>query len=239
MKPVFKIHIKNNNILVVEGLEDYFPSNETPIEAHDYKWEETTTINVIYKLSSDYKKCLVDYQVIQHGSNYDISEFELCEDGLYGIDRIILPNRQWVENYKISPTETYTSVYFEEDGKFYNLNNSIETEVTLDELVHVDDLTSTILEATKTTFLMYNIFKCYNEKLTMKLNHRLKNCTCNDCEDFKSSTDDILWLFIAAIKFSLQQRDTYKAQWYLEQLNSCNILCDNVNNRKEEDCGCS
>lgn len=233
MDAVCKLYIKNGTTLLVEGVEIYPESCE---EIREYTWRKSVSINVLYKVNSSCNKDLLSYQIVEHTGKYDESEFKLSEDGLYGIKRIILPNAEYIaECSDLLPV--YSDIYWYDAGVFFK-NDSI---VDIQEILNLEDEAeeTTVLQTTQTTFLMHYIFKCYNEKLTLKLNNRLNKCKCkgSDCIDnpWTESEDEILWLFIAAIKFSLQCEDIYKAQWYLEQLTECNILCDNL---KNTGCGC-
>ena len=97
---------KNQNCeIIVTGkeLDQNYYAQELSTEIGSFRYIDTVTINVLYKVNSNNEETLKTMQIVQHlqenvnGDVQNISDktqFQLDEDGLYRIAHIIIPTRE-------------------------------------------------------------------------------------------------------------------------------------------------
>ena len=248
MRPQFKLSKVGEFGISIEGLgcdSGQYLTNDI-LSKEKYKRTDSVTINILYASNSKGEESYIKHSIRVHeGDCSDVDSFILEKDGLYKIVHIILPTKAWAEAYIDSEghaIDKIAKIYYYDENKIFltedTLNDSVE--VTIQDLV--DELagaTNTIKRTDKHTFLAAYLQACHfnliKKALTL-LGDSCKNC---DTSDYKLATTnrDIVWMFVNAIKYSLELKNLYQAQMYLEKFWRCNTFCESVN-INSTDCGC-
>lgn len=263
MKSIFKISRIGEFGLLIEGLEAegediQYLSESLTISNDAYKWTQSVTINTVSTLNASGDETFEKYYVVDHEDCCnDRLEVQLKKDGLYRIAHIILPTKQWIDDYiefNDNPAEDFDyfdKIYYYDDGKFYlwevdsNKGTEVEFKTIYDEIPSDDESDesnrNTIVRSDKNTFAMYYLNDCFGKLLKNILRDFSRDCVnCSSDTNSKKIADrDLMWMFINVIKYSLDCGELYEAQRFLEKFNRCNIICDYHNLKKwDNDCGC-
>ena len=252
MEAKFNICKKGTCEIQVSGLErdlDFY-LNEEQVSFRNYTFEQTATINVVTAINSSEEEEMESYSLVPH-SDLDIDDIELKKDGLKKIDHIIIPTIAWI-NYVLerdaSSLDLYTNgIYIiGTDDKFYKYKNGQLTEVSIDEILEVNQENTTLIKDSLHTFSICHLEECFF-KLCMYL---LENMPCSDpclsdkMKAFKGDilNRDIVWMVLNAIKYCIEQQKFFKAQSLLERIQTCWGICkdiDNINSTQYKGCGCN
>ena len=105
MESKFKISKIGKFGLLIEGLEsddNQYLREDLTISNEAYKWTQSVTINTVSTLNASGDETFEKYYVVNHAVCCDDRlEVQLKKDGLYRIAHIILPTKQWIDDYII------------------------------------------------------------------------------------------------------------------------------------------
>lgn len=248
MNSLVKICNVNNCNISVTGLEQDSEQylNERQVSIRNYTWEDTITLNIILTVNSKEEEEMETYEVVPH-TDIDSVDFTLQKDGLYKVKHIIMPTNEWfnyVKERDINHFDEYSIVYFFdlETERFFKYNKGVLSTIEIQEILEVNIEATNLVESISYTFEMCHIKECF-----FKLcKHLLENmpCECVNAKDFSDEilNRDIIWMAINVIVYLLEQRQYYKAQSILEQIETCWGICNNLDNKIKGvgyDCGCS
>ena len=254
MEPVFKISKIGEFGILIEGLScdsDQYQNPGAVISRDLYKWEESVTINILFSVNSKGEETFEDYLILEHLNECsDRSTFELSKDGLYKVVHIILPTKAWAEAYLDSEGHEGNKkdkVIYYDNGNLCITEGLIEDKVDFSITELYEELAgygNTIKRVDKQTFIASYLQSCLNSLIQKALN--LLGDACGQCEtsEYKIVTTnrDIVWMFVNAVKYSLELKQLYRAQKLIEQFWRCNTFCkpyyNNNNKYKTNDCGC-
>lgn len=260
MEAQFKVSKLGEFGLLVEGLtgeDDGYLSTENPVSHRAYKWEHSVTLNVLFALDSDGERTYVDRSVVKHigeDDGYEKSEFDLKKDGLYEVVHMIIPTKEWLDlMHSLGATTSdtfkqYTDLYYydEEQKKFY-LSKRVDGVEGSNEPANMEDLykvqnrvSTTIVSDFGTVFRYPHLERCYHTLIKDLLQCVKSNSNCPSAElVIKERNRDLILMFLSAIKFSIDLKNHFEAQRYLERLNKCNNICSDTKvYRKDNGCGC-
>lgn len=251
MQAKFSICKKGTCGIQVSGLEKdsgwYLISESDGFR--DYTFEQTATLNIVIAIDSNENETIESYSLVPH-TDLDIDEITLDKDGLKRVEHIIIPTRSWLDyiiDIGSQVLDSYTNgVYFlGNDDKFYKLFHGVTKEVTLKEILEVNQENTTLIKISLHTFELCHLEQCFF-KLCMYL---LENMPCSDpCFDSKVKgftseilNRDIIWMALNAIKYCIEQQQFYRAQQILERIETCWGICkdlENINSTQYKGCGC-
>lgn len=252
MQNSFKFYRKGE-YFYIEGTELYsqeyceqFSSN-----FQTYKYEDTITINLVYKVSSDQNSELISKEIVPHISNHDYSKVILENDGLHKIVHIVLPTSKWISKYiktygsdKLFQTYAFIYFYNEEDGevnKFFQDGSIEQVEDDIISQINIEE--TTLCRSGQFAFQLDNLEYCY---YILCCNMLDKICPIDECTDYNDQEWYLLHLIqieLYVIKFLLECGRYLEAQEILENLSGCAGPCANLNigtyKNIKSDCGCS
>ena len=224
MKPNFVICKTDNCSITITGLEKDDLQYVNYIDYREYRYEDCVTINIIIPVDSKQDEGEYIYSINLHDSEIDATTMEFPKDGLYRIVHLIIPTRQWLDEYTIE-LPNYTYIY--EGGKILKIiqsgldvENRTEEEVTLQEVINVNGITN-IYYDDKYTFSICRLKECY---YNFCRDYFAKLCV-NKCDKLDNYNRDIIWIGLNTIKYLLDLDKYYEAQGILEQLTGCTGLC--------------
>lgn len=248
MESVFKIcKIAGCGISVI-GLEqdsNYYLSSEQ-VSTRNYTWEQTVTLNALFMIDSKEEETLESHEVVPH-TDIDSVDFELNKDGLYKVKHIIIPTQIWYE-YVLArdplSLDEYSAIYFFDttQEKFCKAVSGNVYEVCLEEILEVNNETTTLIESTNYGFELCHLKDCFF-KICKNLLENLP-CECTNAKDFKQDilNRDIIWMVINVVTYLIQKQQYYKAQSILEQVETCWGICGSLDkqiNGGGSNCGCT
>lgn len=248
MNSIFKICNTGNCNISITGLEQDSDQylNEPQVSNKNYTWEDTVTLDVIYKVGSDEEETLESYEVVPH-TDIDSLEIELKKDGLYKILHIIVPTQSWFQyvcERDVQHLDSYELLYFfnTTDECFYKYNLGNIQKIELEEMLEVNLSITNLVVGDKYTFNLCYLKECFF-KLCKYLLDNLP-CECTTAKDFKQDilNRDIIWMALNVINYLIQQGNYFKAQSILERIDTCWGICSKLNNRSIDGstgCGCN
>ena len=236
---------KNQNCeIIVTGkeLDQNYYSQELSTEIGSFRYIDTVTINVLYKVNSNNEETLKSMQIVQHlqenidgetVNNSDKTQFQLDEDGLYlmvfefGPEYIPYDNIYVYDNLRLCK-------YVE--GEFIQVPYSEILEESSEGL-NIEN--STIFSMCKETFSFCHVKKCYT-KIATKLLNKYCPLDCN-LDLFKDLIykRDLLWMVMNIITYLLELGSFLEAQRIIEQFIRCNDFCkEELKSKGGVSCGC-
>ena len=258
MDSIFKISKKGLCGITVTGLEldndEYLNEDNVLISTRNYTYTQSVTINVLKSINAQQEETVRDTKVVLHKVDcIDESDFEMEVDGLHSIIHIILPTQDWLNNVLTHSPESLDSYY---GVYFYNTNtntymkyeNGQSVLTSLEEILEINalppasinDLTTTIIKNSKSTFCLCKIRDCFYQ-ICRKLLEAYP-VKCPDKSDDIATWQyyrDILWMAINTIKYLLEKEQFYEAQRILQEINYCGSICGNTAKKVNSSCGCS
>lgn len=255
-----KINIERNGEfgIVVRGLEkeEAYRKSALPRTFGDYSWEDSITIDFLHAIDSEGEEKLVEYKINTHcedGSCMDNLFFHLNKDGLIKITRIVIPNKKWMDAMTgdaglIPMEEVKQAFYFDRyEGNIplFFTKGSIKGAVSVDIMDIYDSSPSSKNTAFKTDVFVFTtayVDRCYNLLIKDLLKCVRRSGECPNAEILaKERNRDIINMFITSMKYAREMDKFFEAQRLLEQLDSCNMICNSANITpfiRPNDCGC-
>lgn len=173
----------------------------------------------VYILQRNREGCNIVNQIVIKENINDPIEFSIGEDGYYSLCRIEVP---------LDITKPY--YYF--NGKFYK---GVE-EVELQELISINPEVSKLDIQIDDYFQICHLRQCFIDicyeifKQTQSI-----RCNINVLDKNLIYKRDLLWSAINVIKYLVEQKQFDEAERLLNNITSCNGLCDSNQNKE---CGC-
>ena len=237
MDSIFKITKISSCGVTITGLEkdnsEYLAEDASVlISNRNYTYSHTITLNIFNSVSSDEIFTLKGSQVVAHGG-IDQCNFEFPIDGLYQVTHMIIPTSEWLSyvlSNDASALEPYTLIYYYDvvNNKFKEYKNN--REATIDEILQINPLTTTIIRGDKLTFSICKLQEslyCVCKQLFTDLLQCSSPIQSRQCRD-------ITWMAINVIKYLLDTEQYYEAQHTLEKVSSCLTF----NNTTTNGCNC-
>lgn len=231
-------------------------SQELSIGVGSFRYIDTVTINVLYKVNSDNEETLKSMQISQHlqetenGEIHNVpdkTQFKLDEDGLYRLVHIILPTREWFdlvsEEFGVNNIP-YEYIYVYDNLKVYKYTEDGLIQVPFSDVFdreseEILSEESTISLLCNETFTICNTKRCYT-KIATKLLNKYCPLDCN-LDAFKDLIykRDLLWMVINVVTYLLELGSFLEAQRIIEQFTRCNNFCkEELKGKGGVSCGC-
>lgn len=194
-----------------------------------YTYDQSFTVNILYKVDLERNITLVDYAIEPHtidDNGFPVtnkSVIEFTQDGLHQVTQLIIPNEEWVEIYGEEASQEFEHVYYCDGVKIYNLEGKA---------INITDLElecSNILTKSKYTFTIEQLLAKFKEESLKVLQDKKA----------KPLIRNILWIGIDVIKYCLSQGWYFEAERRLQQLINCISSAEAGNrNATMTYCGC-
>ena len=258
MDSIFKVCKRGECGISIIGLErdnnEYINEDAELYSIRSYKYSESITINVVNSVTSDGDYTNQAVELVTHVSTgIDRADVDFPIDGMYEITHIILPNQVYIEKWGNKFTSAqYSNMYYydETDDKYklFNIETKESTEVTLNDILEVNDLSvnneggqTSIIKSSRITFCTCYINRCfYNicKDILSKFCGKCINKLGYTKEDVYNR--DIIWMTINVINYLTELGQFYEAQRILESVIQCSNLCKNERSEKGgSGCGCN
>jgi hypothetical protein len=200
-----------------------------------------------FKASEVYCVDVLEKHIIGSDSTYTTkwasaagsSEFSSLVDCWYTVHHIVLPTKEYFDTALAAGgvINTYSGFYYTDGTKFYLYANNTSTEVTITEVVTRNVENTSILKYEADYFSICNLNACLIKLIEITLNKNIKCQSSQLVED--TFNRDLVWMAIYVIKYYVESGDLESALILLNKLQSCNGVCNYVNNTYNgSGCGC-
>lgn len=233
--------------ITVTGTEgNSYLTGDNTVSVRNYTFAESITLDAITGISSEETETYETSEVVPH-TDVDSTVFELKHDGLYKITHIIIPTVSWLTKAKSLDPDSlklYTSIYYfdstTEKWYQYNVDTQTSQEVTVSQILEVNDTGSTLIRSDSYTFNLCYLTKC-NADLSIKILTDSTLCYDNGYQ-YNRFLRDMIWMGMNVIKYYLESNLYIQAQAVLEKMTGCGTICGDITGTAIEggiDCGCT
>lgn len=246
-----KINIKtdgncNNCKVIIQDNTNYLPETSTGIVTGEFKYSDTVSVDILQHNKLDE---LVIEKVIKTLHTGKDVEIPVTFDGWFTIIHMVIPSKEWFEREVIkeqgSEVALYNIVYYSDGDLLYKYQNGIISQVSIEELLEINPINTTISKTRKEYVSICYLQKCYLSLCQEIFNQRgFSSCwNKNTIDSELIYKRDLVWMAINVIKYLTECQQLFEVERILEQIKGCNGLC-NFNNNKitskiSGGCGCS
>lgn len=241
-----KINVTTNDCckVVVQDISEYLPEDFQETVKGKFKYSETVSIDVLQH--NEPTETTYRNPVYKKHSDNNPSEINVDFDGWFTVVHIVLPSQEWfareLSKEVGSALGLYSLVYYSNGETIYKYTGETSVEVTIDEIMEVNPVNSTISTVEKDYVSICYLRKCYI-KLCKQI---FEDRGFNECWN-KQGVDselvfkrDLVWMAINVIKYHTQCNQLAEVARIISIINGCNGLCSNTKiNSTINGCGCS
>lgn len=230
--------------VIIEDNTEYLSETSTGTSKGGFKYSDTVSVVVLQHNKTQetiVKNPTYDY----HTSSY--IEVPIGFDGWFTINYIVLPNKDWfdreLEKSSGSALKLYNIVYFVDNGYIYKYINGEIEGASIEEVLEVNPINTTISKTSKDYVSICFLQKCYVNLCQQIFNDRgFSQCwNKNSVDSELVYKRDLVWMAINVIKYLTEFNQLSEVERIIEQINGCNGLCksNSAYQSKSSGCGCS
>lgn len=239
------INITTNDCckVIIQDNSEYLPETFTGIVKGKFKFSDTISVDVL----QHNKVQETVYRDPTYTSHDTVSPIQIPVkfDGWFTVVHIVLPSKKWFES-ELSKTEgsvlgAYNIVYFSDGIDIYKYINGNILQVTIDEILEINPVNTTISKTQKDYVSICFLRKCYINLCQKIFNDR----EFSSCQN-KNRIDgelvykrDLVWMAINVIKYLTECKQLAEVERIIETIQGCNGLCTSTNiTSKTNGCNC-
>lgn len=230
--------------VIIEDKTEYLKESSQATSKGSFKYSDTASIIVLQHNKS--KETIVKAPIFDYHTTQYI-EVPIGFDGWFTVNYLVLPTRDWLDRElnksSGSAIGLYNIVYFVEDGGVFKyVNGNIESS-SIEEILEVNPINTTLLKTGQDYISICFLQKCYINLCQQIFNDRGFSQCWN-----KSKIDselvykrDLVWMAINVIKYLTEFNQLAEVERIIELINGCNGLCksNSTYQPKDSGCGCS
>lgn len=239
MKLDIAISTNNNCSIVIQDNTVYWTDNETA--KGEFTYSDSASIDVI-NLNKVSENIIKDYKITLHNSQKETILFPIGFDGWFTVKHIVIPNKEWF-NRELSKSTLglYSIVYYTDGETIYKYIDNQSYAVSLDEILEINPVNTTISIISKDYVSICFLIKCYINLCQQIFESRgFTQCWNNNNVDSELIYKrDLVWMAINVIKYMVECNQLYEAERIIELLHSCNGVCSDNKTTYSHGCGCS
>lgn len=225
---------KNCNLIITDATGTWLQENDDPVTGY-FRRSDVVIIDVVIQYDPDDVKVL-DTIIVPYGQSAYV---RLNSDGWYFVYHVVIPTRVWFSNAGDHLFQYDTVYYYDEDtGKYYKYRDYSTQETTLEEILEINPINTTINKICQNYFSLCELNACYIKLIEqlLDINGKCKNL---DLQQMYFNRD-LIWSTLNVIKYAVDVGDYEGAALRLKRMNRCNGLCkDSIDKIKSSGCGCS
>lgn len=240
MIPVFDICQKSDCSLHITGIsreQELYLSDLAELQPYDkFKYRDTVTINILEQVKFGTPETL-NYTIVEHNSDEDVTFFKIASDGYYIVNHIILPTKECIESIMAKDQnfdEFYDAIYTSDGEVIYKYTTEGWVEVDVKELLR-NNYSTTISISSKEIFSTCKLWDCYVNICKILL-------ASPRCKDQNNSelifNRDVVWMTLNVINYYTSKDQMHEAQRILDDVNSCNGFCKDSSIITKSKCNC-
>lgn len=227
--------------VIIEDNTEYLSETSTGISKGGFKYSDTVSVVVLQHNKTQetvVKSPTYDY----HTSDY--IEVPVGFDGWFTINYIVLPNKDWFDREREKSSGSalglYDIVYFVDNGYIYKYVNGEIDGASIEEVLEVNPINTTISRTSKDYVSICFLQKCYVNLCQQIFNDRgFSQCwNKNSVDSELVYKRDLVWMAINVIKYLTEFNQLAEVERIIEQIMSCNGLCTNGQTYKSSNTGC-
>lgn len=230
--------------VIIEDNTEYLSETSTGISKGGFKYSDTVSVVVLQHNKTQetvVKSPTYDY----HTSDY--IEVPVGFDGWFTINYIVLPNKAWFDREREKSSGSalglYDIVYFVDNGYIYKYVNGEIDGASIEEVLEVNPINTTISKTSKGYVSICFLQKCYVNLCQQIFNDRgFSQCwNKNSVDSELVYKRDLVWMAINVIKYLTEFNQLAEVERIIEQINGCNGLCKSNSTYQpaSSGCGCS
>lgn len=239
------INITTNDCckVIIRDNSEYLPETFTGIVKGKFKFSDTISVDVL----QHNKAQETVYRDPTYTSHDIISPIQIPVkfDGWFTVVHIVLPSKKWFESELLktqgSVLGTYNIVYFSDGIDIYKYINGDILQVTIDEILEINPIDTTISKTQKDYVSICFLRKCYINLCQQIFNDRgFSSCgNKNKIDSELIYKRDLVWMAINVIKYLTEYEQLAEVERIIETIQGCNGLCTSTNIINETNgCGC-
>lgn len=229
--------------VIIEDISNYLPEDQTSIVKGKFKYSDTISIDVLQHNKTEETK-YTNPIYTKHTDNQLIN-IPVKFDGWFTVVHIVLPTKEWfdkeIAKQEGSAIGLYSIVYYSDGTYIYKYINSQTTQTTVEELIEINPINTTISRIEKDYVSICFLRKCYINLCQQIFNSRgFSPCwNKNNIDSDLIFRRDLVWMAINVIKYLTECEQLAEVERLIEVLKGCNGLCVSSDiTSKTSGCGC-
>ena len=230
--------------VLVKDLSQYLSEEQSGTQKGNFKYSETVSIDLLQHNMSE--ENVYKNPVYTLHTDNKLIQIPVTFDGWFTVVHIVLPSKDWFDREKAksegSALGIYNIVYYSDGTTIYKYKDSRTEEVTIEEVMEVNPVDTTISKVTADYVSICYLRKCYINYCQQIFNDRAFS-HCFDRNKVDSEIiykRDLVWMAINVIKYLTECEQLAEVERILELINGCNGLCGSSSKvtSKISGCGC-
>lgn len=230
--------------IMVSDISTYLAEDFSGTVKGKFKYSDTVSIDVLQHNKTT-ETVYRDPVYTKHDTLQPINipvEF----DGWFDVIHLVLPSIEWF-NREIDKSEgsalgLYDLVYFSDGIDIYKYLNGNVSQVTINEVLEVNPINTTISKTNRDCVSICFLRKCYINLCQQIFEDRgFSHCwNKNKVDSELIYKRDLVWMAINVIKYLTECEQLAEVERIIETIQGCNGLCVSSNlTSKTNGCGCS
>lgn len=230
--------------IIVSDISTYLAEDFSGTVKGKFKYSDTVSIDVLQHNKTT-ETVYRDPVYTKHDTLQPINipvEF----DGWFDVIHLVLPSIEWF-NREIDKSEgsalgLYDLVYFSDGIDIYKYLNGNVSQVTINEVLEVNPINTTISKTNRDYVSICFLRKCYINLCQQIFEDRgFSHCwNKNKVDSELIYKRDLVWMAINVIKYLTECEQLAEVERIIETIQGCNGLCVSSNlTSKTNGCGCS
>ena len=243
MELSIKITTSDSCKVIVQDLSAYLPEDQTGIVKGKFKYSDTISIDVLQHNKS--KETVYTDPVYTLHNTADPVNIPVKFDGWFTVIHLVLPTKDWFDRESSkqegSAIGLYNIVYYSDGASIYKYVNGQSSETTIDEIIEVNPVDTTISRTGGDYVSICFLRKCYINLCQQIFNSRgFSPCwNKNDIDSDLIFRRDLVWMAINVIKYLTECEQLAEVERIIETIKGCNGLCISSDvTSKTNGCGC-
>ena len=243
MELSIKITTSDSCKVIVQDLSAYLPEDQTGIVKGKFKYSDTISIDVLQHNKS--KGTVYTDPVYTLHNTADPVNIPVKFDGWFTVIHLVLPTKDWFDRESSkqegSAIGLYNIVYYSDGASIYKYVNGQSSETTIDEIIEVNPVDTTISRTGGDYVSICFLRKCYINLCQQIFNSRgFSPCwNKNDIDSDLVFRRDLVWMAINVIKYLTECEQLAEVERIIETIKGCNGLCVSSDvTSKTSGCGC-
>lgn len=243
MELSIKITTSDSCKVIVQDLSQYLPESQTGIVKGKFKYSDTISIDVLQHNKS--KEIVYTDPVYTPHSTAEPISIPVKFDGWFTVIHLVLPTKEWFDRefskQEGSAIGLYNIVYYSDGVSIYKYVNGDSSEATIDEIIEVNPIDTTISRTGEDYVSICFLRKCYINLCQQIFNSRgFSPCwNKNNIDSDLIFRRDLVWMAINVIKYLTECEQLAEVERIIEIIKGCNGLCISSDvTSKTSGCGC-
>lgn len=243
MELSIKITTSDSCKVIVQDLSAYLPEDQTGIVKGKFKYSDTISIDVLQHNKS--KETVYTDPVYTLHNTADPTNIPVKFDGWFTVIHLVLPTKDWFDKESSkqegSAIGLYNIVYYSDGASIYKYVDGQSSETTIDEIIEVNPVDTTISRTGEDYVSICFLRKCYINLCQQIFNSRgFSSCwNKNDIDRDLIFRRDLVWMAINVIKYLTECEQLAEVQRIIETIKGCNSLCSNDKYSMKSYAGCN